>query len=143
LSAGSFGDDARAFVLGGPFTLRGYDFYDYQDTSHLAGSKIVLMNLEYRLPLLDALIFGWPGRWGFGPIGATLFFDAGAAWTDVFQPFGDDVSGTWGMKDLRGAYGLGIRTRLGFIPMKFDWGRRTDLRGAGRTEFHFSIGPEF
>jgi outer membrane protein assembly factor BamA len=47
------------------------------------------------------------------------------------------------MKDLRGAYGLGIRTRLGFIPLKFDWGRRTDLRGAGRTEFHFSIGPEF
>lgn len=143
LSAGSYGDDARAFVLGGPFTLRGYDFYDYQDTSHLAGSKIVLMNLEYRLPLLDALIFGWPTRWGFGPIGATVFFDAGAAWTDVFQPFGDDARGNWGMKDLRGAYGLGIRTRLGFIPLKFDWGRRTDLRGAGRTEFHFSIGPEF
>jgi len=143
LGASSFGDDPRAFVLGGPFTLRGYDFYDYQDISHLVGSKFVLMNLEYRLPLLDALIFGWPTRWGFGPIGATLFFDAGGAWTDVFQPFGDDASGRWGMRDLRGAYGIGIRTRLGFIPLKFDWGRRTDLRGAGRTEFHFSIGPEF
>ncbi|MBU1072501.1 BamA/TamA family outer membrane protein, partial [bacterium] len=143
MGAGSFGDDARAFVLGGPFTLRGYDFYDYQDISHLAGPKIALMNLEYRLPLLDALIFGWPTRWGFGPIGATLFFDAGAAWTDRFRPFGDDATGRWGMRDLRGAYGIGIRTRLGFIPLKFDWGRRTDLRDAGRTEFHFSIGPEF
>ena len=143
MTAGSFGRDARAFVLGGPFTLRGYDFYDYQDTAHLAGSKFVLMNLEYRLPLLDAVIFGWPARWGFGPIGATLFFDAGGAWTDVFQPFGHDADGDWGLRDLRAAYGLGIRTRLGFIPLKFDWGRRTDLRGVGRTEFHFSIGPEF
>ncbi len=143
LAAGSFGADSRAFVLGGPFTLRGYDFYDYQTTTHLAGPKFVLMNLEYRLPLLDALIFGWPVRWGFGPIGATLFFDAGAAWTDTFQPCGYDSSGRWGLEDLRGAYGIGIRTALGFIPLKFDWGRRTDLRGAGRTEFHFSIGPEF
>lgn len=143
LSAGSFGRDARAFVLGGPFTLRGYDFYDYQDTPHLAGPKFVMMNMEYRLPLLDALIFGWPARWGFGPIGATLFFDAGGAWTDVFRPFGHDAAGEWGLQDLRADYGLGIRTRLGFIPLKFDWGRRTDLRGAGRTQFQFSIGPEF
>ena len=143
LAAGSFGDDPRAFVLGGPFTLRGYDFYDYQEVANLAGSRFALMNLEYRLPLLDALIFGWPTRWGFGPIGATLFIDAGAAWTDIFRPFGYDDAGRWGMQDLHGAYGIGIRTRLGFIPLKFDWGRRTDLRGVGRSEFHFSIGPEF
>ncbi|MDO9694590.1 MAG: BamA/TamA family outer membrane protein [Candidatus Latescibacteria bacterium] len=143
LAAASTGDDPRAFVLGGPFTLRGYDFYDYRTTSHLAGPKIAMANLEYRLPLLDAVYFGWPARWGFGPVGATLFLDLGAAWDDVFSPFGDDAAGRWGLRDLRGSYGIGLRTRLGFLPLKFDWGRRTDLRSTGGTEFQFSIGPEF
>ena len=143
LSAGSFGDDPRAFVLGGPFTLRGYDFYDFETLPNLAGSRLAMLNLEYRLPLLDALIFGWPGRWGLGPFGATLFFDAGAAWNGDFQPWGRDEAGRWGFRDLRGDYGFGIRTRIGFLPLKFDWARRTDLRRAGDTIFHFSIGPEF
>ncbi|MBK7703163.1 MAG: PD40 domain-containing protein [bacterium] len=143
LAAASTGDDPRAFVLGGPFTLRGYDFYDYRTTSHLAGPKIAMANLEYRLPLLDAVYFGWPARWGFGPVGATLFLDLGAAWDDAFSPFGDDAAGRWGLRDLRGCFGIGLRTRLGFLPLKFDWGRRTDLRSAGGTEFQFSIGPEF
>ncbi|MBK6900313.1 MAG: PD40 domain-containing protein [bacterium] len=143
LAAASTGDDPRAFVLGGPFTLRGYDFYDYRTTSHLAGPKIAMANLEYRLPLLDAVYFGWPARWGFGPVGATLFLDLGAAWDDVFSPFGDDAAGRWGLRDLRGCYGIGLRTRLGFLPLKFDWGRRTDLRSSDGAEFQFSIGPEF
>ena len=143
LAAASTGDDPRAFVLGGPFTLRGYDFYDYRTTSHLAGPKIAMANLEYRLPLLDAVYFGWPARWGFGPVGATLFLDLGAAWDDAFSPFGDDAAGRWGLRDLRGCFGIGLRTRLGFLPLKFDWGRRTDLRSADGAEFQFSIGPEF
>ena len=102
-----------------------------------------MFNAEYRLPLIDAVYFGWPGRWGFGPVGATLFFDAGAAWNDNFDPFGDDAAGTWGFRDLRGDYGFGIRTRLGFLPLKFDWAWPTDLRTTGNGVFQFSIGPEF
>jgi len=143
LGAASLGDDPRTFVLGGPFTLRGYDFYDYQHVSHLAGSRLAMLNMEYRLPLLDALIFGWPGRWGFGPFGASLFFDVGAAWNDDLEPFGNDDRGDWGFRDLRGSYGFGIRTRLGFLPLKFDWAKPTDLRSSGNGIFHFSIGPEF
>lgn len=143
LGAISEGDDPRYFVLGGPFTLRGYDFYDYETETNLAGPRLAMLNMEYRLPLLDALVFGWPGRWGLGPFGATLFFDLGAAWSGDLQPFGHDESGDWGLRGLRGDYGFGIRTRIGFLPLKFDWARRTDLRGAGGTVFHFSIGPEF
>lgn len=145
LGAASLGRDPRGFVLGGPFTLRGYDFYDYQQDPRLAGSRLVMLNLEYRLPLVDALIFGWPGRWGLGPIGATLFFDAGTAWTDgeTVGFFGHDAAGSWGMRDLRGAYGFGIRASLGFLPLKFDWAWPTDLRSTGEGIFHFSIGPEF
>ena len=143
LGADSEGDDPRYFVLGGPSTLRGFDYYDYETQTGLAGPRLAMLNLEYRLPLLDALIFGWPGRWGLGPFGATLFFDLGAAWSGDLQPFGHDDSGDWGLRDLRGDYGFGIRTRIGFLPLKFDWARRTDLRRVGDTVFHFSIGPEF
>jgi Tol biopolymer transport system component len=143
LGAASMGNDPRTFVLGGPFTLHGYDFYDYQRVSHLHGSRLVMLNLEYRLPVLDAMIFGWPGRWGLGPFGATVFFDAGAAWNNSLEPFGNDANGDWGFQDLRGSYGFGIRTRLGFLPLKFDWAKPTDLRSTGHGIFHFSIGPEF
>ncbi|HRX50182.1 MAG TPA: BamA/TamA family outer membrane protein [Candidatus Krumholzibacteria bacterium] len=145
LGAASLGRDPRGFVLGGPFTLRGYDFYDYQQDPHLAGSRLVMLNLEYRLPLVDALIFGWPGRWGLGPIGATVFFDAGTAWADgeTVAFLGHDAAGEWGMRDLRGSYGFGIRASLGFLPLKFDWAWPTDLRSTGEGIFHFSIGPEF
>ncbi len=143
LVASSDGPHPRAFVLGGPYTLRSYGFWDYQRTTHLAGPHVVMFNLEYRLPLLAGLVFDWPTRWAFGPVGTTLFWDMGAAWTDTFQPFGSDDSGRWGFRDLRGGYGIGIRMRIAFLPLRFDWARRTDLRNAGRGEFHFSIGSEF
>lgn len=143
VGAYSTGDDPRAFVLGGPFTLRGHNFYDFQTIGHLSGSRFLMFNLEYRLPLLDYLIFGWPGRWGLSNIGATVFLDVGTAWEDDVRFFGDDQTGQWGFQDLRGDYGFGIRTRIGFLPLKFDWAWKTDLRGSQDAVFHFSIGPEF
>jgi Tol biopolymer transport system component len=143
VGAVSEGDDPRAFVLGGPWTLRGYDFYDYQTVTGLSGSRLLMANFEYRLPLLDYLIFGWPGRWGLSNIGATLFFDLGAAWEGDLVMFGDDEAGRWGFRDLRGDYGFGLRTRIGFLPLKFDWAWKTDLRETYDSIFHFSIGPEF
>ncbi len=141
--ASSTGKDPRYFVLGGPFTLRGYDFYDYQTVSHLSGTHIFLANVEYRLPLLDYLIFGWPARWGFAGIGAAVFFDVGTAWRDEVRFFGKDADGQWGFRDLRGDYGFGIRTRIGFLPLRFDWAWKTDLRHHQDGIFQFSIGPDF
>jgi Tol biopolymer transport system component len=143
VGASSEGADPRAFVLGGPFTLRGYNFYDYQTVSHLSGTKLLMANFEYRLPLLDYLIFGWPGRWGLSGIGATLFFDLGVAWEDGVRFFGRNESGERGFEDLRGNYGFGLRARLGFLPLKFDWAWKTDLRRHQDAVFHFSIAPEF
>ena len=80
IGAASDGRDPRAFVLGGPSTLRGYNIYDFETVAKLSGSRMFLLNAEYRLPLLDYLIFGWPGRWGLTNFGATLFCDVGAAW---------------------------------------------------------------
>jgi outer membrane translocation and assembly module TamA len=143
IGAQSAGNDPRAFVIGGPFTLRGYNFYDYQTISNLSGTKLLMMNVEYRLPLLDYLIFGWPARWGLTNIGATFFLDAGAAWDDKLRAFGRDADGRRGFEDLRGDYGIGLRTRLGFLPLKLDWAWKTDLRRTQDAVFHFSIGSEF
>jgi len=141
--AGSDGDDPRAFVLGGPWTLRGYKYYDYQTIDNLAGTKMALLSLEYRLPMVDYLIFGWPGRWGLTGVGAVTYIDLGSAWNHQVQFFGKDDTGHWGMRDLRGNFGVGLRANILFFPMKFDWAWKTDLRRVEDVTFQFSIGPEF
>lgn len=140
--AQSTGNDPRAFVLGGPWTLRGYRYYDFETLPNLDGSKLALASLEYRLPLLDYLIFGWPGRWGLTGIGGVVFFDVGGAWYDEVQLFGHR-DGEWGLGDLRGDYGFGLRANLLGLPMKLDWAWRTDLRETDGNVVHFSIGPDF
>jgi hypothetical protein len=141
--AHSGGEDPRAFVIGGPWTLRGYRYYDYRTLDNLAGTNMALMSLEYRLPFVDYLIFGWPGQWGLSGIGGTVFFDMGCAWRDRVQFFGRDDAGRWGMQDLRGDFGLGLRANVLFLPLKFDWAWRWDFRRVEGSVFHFSIGPEF
>jgi len=136
--AHSGGDDPRGFIIGGPWTLRGYSFYDYQTQPNLAGTKLALMSLEYRLPLIDYLIFGWPGRWGLSGIGGAMFFDAGAAWTDDIRFFDGGR-----FADLRGNFGLGLRANVFFLPLKFDWAWRTDLQRVEGSRFQFSIGSDF
>ncbi|NIM19074.1 MAG: hypothetical protein GTO51_01670 [Candidatus Latescibacteria bacterium] len=133
----SEGDDARSFFLGGPTTLRGYDYLSF------FGTRMGLMSIEYRYPLLDALIFGWPGRWGFTNIGGTLFFDVGAAWDkDDFTPFKKNVSGLQ-FEDLRGDFGFGAYFNLGFLLLNFQFAWPTDMKSVGDNEFHFFIGPTF
>ena len=141
--AHSGGDDPRAFVVGGPWTLRGYRYYDYQTIDHLAGTNMALASLEYRLPFIDYLVFGWPGRWGLAGLGGVAFFDMGCAWRDEVRFFGRDDDDHWGLADLHGDFGLGLRANVGFLPLKLDWAWRTDLRRVDGSMFHFSIGPNF
>jgi hypothetical protein len=139
----SGGQNPRAWVLGGPWTLRGYDFYDYQTDANLAGSRLVVWKTEYRMPLVDALFFGWPFGWGFTNVGGAVYFDVGAAWNDRIEFFGKDAAGDWGFRDLRGDIGFAIRTNVLSLPLRFDWAWKTDLRRVYGGIFHFSIGPDF
>jgi outer membrane protein assembly factor BamA len=135
--AGSEGADPRTFFLGGPSTLRGYDYLAFD------GTRMAVGTLEYRFPLIDALIFGWPGRWGIGNIGGRLFFDAGAAWRkgDI-TPFRRDVSGLR-FQDLRGNFGVGTHFYLGYFLLNFQLAWQTDLREVYASHFTFFIGPAF
>lgn len=137
----STGDDFRYFFLGGPVTMRGYDYLQFQ------GSRMMLFNLEYRYPLVDAIVFGWPGRWAITNIGGTLFFDTGSIW-------GDDIYIDDGMpggidpveiNDLEfySDFGVGFYMRMSFLILNFQLAWPTDFEDTGKPMFHFYIGPQF
>lgn len=87
-------DDAVIFplFLGYPSLVRGYDFNSFEGDEcptttpdcpvidQLFGSKLVVANAELRFPLLGLLGLG-DGYYGFLPIEAALFYDAGVTWT--------------------------------------------------------------
>ncbi len=134
LAAGSSGDDARAFFLGGPTTLRGYDWQDF------LGTKLGMVSVEYRFPLIDALILGWPSRWGLTNIGGTLFFDAGSAW-DRHDP---DFFRNGRFADLRADVGVGAFMYFGYLLLNFQLAWPTDGQAISNdAQFHFWIGPAF
>jgi hypothetical protein len=135
--AASEGDDPRAFFLGGATTLRGYDWLQF------SGTRIVMSSLEYRFPAIDYLIFGWPGRWGFGNMGGTLFFDVGAAWDrNDIEWLVPDVNGLQ-FQDLKADIGFGTQFYFAFFLMNLQLAWPTDLRSVGGARFHFYIGPTF
>jgi Tol biopolymer transport system component len=136
----SEGSDKRFYYLGGPLTLRGYDYLQFQ------GPRMFLVNLEYRYPLIDALIFGWPGRWGIGNIGGTLFLDTGSVWgKPVFIEWMDpklkprEINGL----DFWSDFGVGFYMRFGYMVLDFQVGWPTDFRYTGSPAYQFYIGPQF
>lgn len=151
IGAQSNGSNPRRFVVGGPWTLRGWDIFDFEDLDDegdplnpsLLGRKMMLMNLEYRFPAVDALILGWPGRWGFGGVEGTAFVDVGAAFDDRIK-LTQSGQGLVKLDELNANVGLGLRVNVGWLPLKFDWAWKTDMtRIEPGAQFHFSIGPQF
>jgi len=86
----------QPLFIGYPSLVRGYDYNSFSadecgsDTSggcpllnRLFGSKMLVANLELRFPLLLGLGGGY---YGFLPIEAALFYDAGVAWQRNHKP---------------------------------------------------------
>ena len=130
----------RYFFLGGPLTMRGYDYLQF------TGSRMLLFNVEYRYPLIDALIFGWPGRWGFQNIGGTIFFDTGSVWGKgrYVEPLPESLKPHI-VNDLAfySDFGIGAYMRIGYLILNFQFGWPTDFDRTGDMMFHFFIGPQF
>ena len=138
--AGGFseGRDPRVFFLGGPLTLRGYDYLQFE------GDRMVLGSIEYRFPLLDAIIFGWPGRWGFQNVGGTVFFDAGSAWYQNNVHFIRHDTNRLVLNDMKSNFGVGAYLNLAYFLLSFQFAWPTDLqRTTSDYQFHFYIGPTF
>ena len=144
LLGGSFGADKSYFYLGGIDTLRGYNYED------LVGTRIGLLNLEVRIPLIDVLHFGWPVRWTIGGIRGIIFADLGGAWSDwqygPENPF--DIIVREGnrirLDDVKAAIGIGMRLRLGLFSVDFAAARNTDFtRLEPGVKYHFGLGQAF
>jgi hypothetical protein len=96
-------------VLGGSHRLRGYPRFS------LAGSRVWLVNQEWRFPILHGLALAFPfGEMRFPGIQGALFTDLGSSWLEDQKP-----EGTWG------SYGIGFRSSFGPpLVLRLDVGRR-------------------
>lgn len=139
LAVTSFGEDPQEFQLGGPHTLRGHPYRE------LRGRTAFLASAEFRYPFVEYLRTGWPFRAVFRRIRGNLFVDVGAAFDDPdgFHPVGEAHGGHEGLADLKVGYGIGLRSRLAFIPVRLDVGWPTDFVHSGKPRWHFSMGTEW
>jgi hypothetical protein len=122
----SGGTDPPLFLLGGSHSLRGYPRRGF------VGTRSILVNNEYRFPLIEHFLIGFPvGRVDFPGIQGALFVDAAQVWSE------DSVR-----LDPEGSFGLGLRMGLGgLLVLRMDFARRTDFKAVGNsTKTDFFIG---
>ncbi len=119
--------------------LRGSLYYDQ------IGTRFLLTNLEFRFPLVQYLILGWPIPWGFQNIRGAVFMDIGSAWNDdkAWKPFGTNTAGDFQLHDLRMGYGVGARANLGFFLLKYDLAWGTNLNSTNKPIHYVTLGAEF
>lgn len=140
LWAGSYGRNPQIFRIGGPFTLRGPDW------GELEGTKVGFANVEFRFPLIEQLVLGWPLPLGFRSIRGVLFFDVGGAWydDDGFKPFTTEGDGAFRLNDMVAGYGFGVRLNLGLFILRYDLIQKTDLaRSLGKSRSYITFGGDF
>jgi len=90
---GSDGERLYPLYIGYPSLVRGYDFGSIDESecvatpsdpcplfNQLFGSKVLVANAELRFPPFGLLGLGG-GYYGFLPVEAAIFYDAGLAWT--------------------------------------------------------------
>ncbi len=137
-AAASVGEDPRVFSLGGPTTLRGYDYQQFW------GTRMWLASFEYRFPLFDAIIFGWPGRWGFTNIGGTAFFDVGQTFDGSPRNPINLEGSRLRLDDSHADVGFGVYMYVGYFLMSFQFAWPTDFyEFADDMQFHWYMGPTF
>jgi Tol biopolymer transport system component len=134
LGAASVGPDPQMFYIGGESSIRGYD------TASIRGNKAGFVNVEFRYPFIRQLFFRWPLPLRFQDIRGAVFADVGGA-TDRLDWFRGIEDGQ--LKDLKGSYGVGMRIRISYLVLHFDYAWPTDLKNSGKPRLHFSFLGEF
>lgn len=120
------GKEALPFFMGGSWDLRGYKLWS------IWGSKLFLINNEFRFPFIDNFIVNFPfGGIGFSSIRGALFADVGNAWDDH-------------LNQALGAYGFGLRWQLGgVLVLRLDYGRRFYIHHLDQavSDYTFQVRP--
>jgi Tol biopolymer transport system component len=150
---GSGADDPRFFplYLGYPNLVRGYDMYSIQPgecvpnaTSQcpafdrLVGNRVLVGNLEFRMPLLRPFTGAGQNMYGPLPVELALFLDGGVAWNSGEKP---SVFG--GHREGVSSAGATVRVNFfGYAVGQFDFVRPLQRPGQGWM-FQFNLSPGF
>ena len=118
--------------------LRGASYYQ------LVGSKYFLTNIEFRFPLIQYLLLGWPLPIGFQYIRGSIFCDIGGAWDpyeyfnsrtrkwEIGDPYKEDyvphkgftayryINGKRYFQDMLASFGIGARGVFLFLLARLD-----------------------
>lgn len=130
--AASFGDDLDYWSIGGPYSLRGYDYYAF------TGSKIGFFNLEFRFPFIDRLSIAFPIPIEIRNIRGDFFADFGTAYTDSVKLW--ETEGGFRLNDLKLGLGAGLRFQFLYIIFRLDFARAHNLRGWYESEAAYQQG---
>lgn len=138
LAGASNGKQAQVFRVGGFSTLRGYKDFS------LVGSRVVILNNEFRFPFIHQLGLVGPVPVGNFNLRGVGFVDAGLVWNEG-DPlrFTRVINGSPSLESPRMGFGCGIRSSVFYMIFKLDVAWNTDLRYASSPHWYFSIGPEF
>jgi outer membrane protein assembly factor BamA len=130
--AASFGDDLDRWSIGGPYSLRGYDYYAF------TGSKVGFLNLEFRFPFIDRLSIAFPLPLEIRNIRGDVFADFGVAYTDSVRLW--ETEGGFRLNDLKMGVGAGLRFTFLYIIFRLDYARAHNLRGWFESEAAYQQG---
>jgi len=146
--------------IGGPETIRGWDYYDLELPSSWRYSGLfhrILYGLEFRIPLHPQMLW------------FALFFDAGSLWSDDYwegligvDDLPDDITedkengdlytiNQFFSKDIsllgyfKYSYGFGFRIQIPMMPLRFWFGKKfiydgSSFKSIGDLKFQFQIG---
>ena len=122
------------FFLGGPESLRGFNFNDVgpRDAAgqSIGGRSLLLLNTEFLYPFTRY-------------VRGVVFYDRG----NVYGKEGDiskTTSNDFDIGNMRHAWGFGVRFFSPIGPISFAWGFKLDQqKGESPSEFHFTIGRAF
>lgn len=123
------GKEARRYLIGGSWDLRGYPLWS------IRGEKAWISSAEVRFPLIDEINLKLPFvNIGFGGIRGALFFDAGGAWDNKYI-------------ETLGSVGFGFRINLfGLLVLRYDIGKRIEqnfTKFQPRLFYQFFFGWDF
>lgn len=132
------GREARLFVLGGSWDLRGFRWFDVR------GQKMWFTSQELRFPILKApsVMFPILAPFGLASLRGALFFDAAHAWNNDYHEVRPELRSG----ETVGAAGIGFRVNLfGAFVLRYDVGRRyrDGFRSQDKVFRQFFFGWDF
>jgi len=126
--------------IGGYNTIRAYPFLS------MKASNAFFSNIEFRFPLIDAIMFGFPVPWIIRGFSGVMFLDSGTAF-DNYKDLKIYDKKEKSLQDLKLSFGLGMRMVIfpGFL-IKIDWGTPWNLKKAlpiSKWKGEFSLGYQY